>query len=395
MSSIAFVFTNPRHHFEMMVPVARELGRRGIPARMVSLAELRGLVTPEPDASRDVEVVRVMPNLRRSPKVGARFGHASGGGRFSGARRAAQVVVWRLLAPRLRYLLRGSQVVVVPNDAVYPYEDLIRGLRRRGVRVVLMQEGIRFTPPNAYGGAVYGTGGVAALCAWGQGSAEHFRDTGVPPGVIAVTGNPRFDAIDPAAWQEPGRALLGKLGLATPPIAFLSNPIENQGYGTVDVKLRLFESFLREAGPVLDARGIDVVVKTHLQEDPALFEQVAARTPFAARVHVIADGALFAVLAAARAAVVLASTVGVEALAFGLPLGVVDIPGHGFAFEYVQRGAAVGLTTGAMAEGVRALVDDAAARRPAAVALIERHLHDRGHAAAHVADVVERLRRDA
>jgi hypothetical protein len=112
-------------------------------------------------------------------------------------------------------------------------------------------------------------------------------------------------------------------------------------------------------------------------------------------VHVIADGALFGVLAAARAAVVLASTVGIEALAFGLPLGVVEIPGHGFAFEYVQRGAAAGLSTGSMAAGVRALLDDAPTRRPAAAALIERHLHDRGRAAAHVADVVQQLRRDA
>jgi hypothetical protein len=110
-------------------------------------------------------------------------------------------------------------------------------------------------------------------------------------------------------------------------------------------------------------------------------------------VHVISDGALFAVLAMSRAAIVLASTVGVEALTFGLPLGVVEIPGHGYAFEYVQRGAAAGLRTGAMAAGVTELLDGAEARRPAAAALVERHLHDRGHAAARVADVLERLGR--
>jgi hypothetical protein len=393
MTSVDFVFTNPRHHFEMMVPVARELARRGVRARMVSLAELRGMATPPPRDAGGLEVVRVMPNLRRSPKVGARFGHASGGGRFAGVRRAAQLVVWQILAPRLRHLLRRTQVVVVPNDAVYPYEELIKGLRRRGVRVALLQEGIRFTPPAAYGGTVYGTGGVSALCAWGEGSAEHFARTGVPAGVIAVTGNPRFDTIDPAAWREPGAKMLADLGLTKAPVAFLSNPIENQGYGTVQVKLALFEAFLREAGPVLAARDLDVVVKTHLQEDPALFREVAARTPYGARVHVISDGALFAVLAMSRAAIVLASTVGVEALTFGLPLGVVEIPGHGYAFEYVQRGAAAGLRTGAMAAGVTELLDGAEARRPAAAALVERHLHDRGHAAARVADVLERLGR--
>jgi hypothetical protein len=388
MTRVDFVFTNPGHHFEMMAPVARELTRRGAKARMISLAELRGLTSPRPPG--DLDVVRVVPHLRRRPSVGfGGFGRAGGGGgRGARLRRAAQVVVWQLLAARLRYVLRGADVVVVPNDAVYPYEDLIRAVRRRGVPVALLQEGIRFTPPAAYGGTVYGTGGVAALCAWGQGSAEHFCATGVPADVIAVTGNPRFDGVDPAAWRERGQKLLARLGLTSAPIAFLSNPIENQGYGSIDVKLGLFEAFLREAGPVLLERGIDVVVKNHLQEDPRRFAEVAARSPLARKVHVVTDEALFAVLAAARAAVVLTSTVGVEALTFGLPLAVFDIPGHGYAFEYVQRGAAVGLAAGTMAPGVRELLDGGAERRAAAAALVERHLHDRGRATARVADVV-------
>ena len=43
MSRVAFLFTNPRHHLEMMVPVARELVRRGVSCELISLAEVRGI----------------------------------------------------------------------------------------------------------------------------------------------------------------------------------------------------------------------------------------------------------------------------------------------------------------------------------------------------------------
>ena len=58
---ISFVFTNPRHHVDMMAPVVRELAARGIAARMVSLAELRGFRTP----TLDVPAVRAIPAIRR------------------------------------------------------------------------------------------------------------------------------------------------------------------------------------------------------------------------------------------------------------------------------------------------------------------------------------------
>jgi hypothetical protein len=207
-----------------------------------------------------------------------------------------------------------------------------------------------------------------------------------------VTGNPRFDGVDPAVWRERGKALLAQLGLDVAPIAFLSNPIENQGYGSVTDKLALFERFLVEAAPVLLERKIPLVVKNHLQEDPASFAKVAAGTPLAGHVHVVTDAPLFSVLGAASAAVVLTSTVGIEALTFGLPLAALQIPRHGFGFEYVARGAAVGLVPGNIAAGVRELLDGAPARAGDASEFVERHLHGRGHAAANVADVLAQIR---
>jgi len=399
MSDVAFVFSNPRHHLEMMAPVADELSRRNVRCSLVSLAELRGFDTPEQSGAR-----RVIPiNVRR------RDGHA--GTKPSGAQGPAAApsrgepgwrrgglakrLVWNLgLAPRLRWLLHRARVVVVPNDAVYPYIELIDQLRRRRVRTVLMQEGIRFPQPGqpeSYTGPRYGTAVSSAVCAWGEGSKDFFVASSVPESRVIVTGTPRLDDLDLEVWRARGRELLTGLGLAAPPIAFLSNPIEHQGYGSHADKLALFARFLAGAAPVLKAGGIPVIVKNHMHEDPADYARIAAASPVAELVTVVETGPTFAAIAAARAVIVLTSTVGLEALTFGRPLGVLEIPGHDFAFEYVQRGAAVPIRIADVARAVEQLLSPDAARSDAGQALVRRHLHDRGRARYNVADVIERV----
>jgi hypothetical protein len=382
---VSFVFTNPRHHVEMMVPVARELGRRGIRCQLISLAELRGFRTPPVTG---VPVRRVIPfNIRGKPKVGVgsrRAGVASG---VTRTRELARRAVSMALVPAIRLMLSGSRAIVIPNDSVFPYTDLIESLRGR-VPYVLMQEGIRFDSPD---GDRYGTNGAAALCVWGEGSAEFFAGRGAPASAIVVTGAPRLDALDPSTWSTPGRDLLAALHLDHRPIAFLSNPIENQGFGSLDDKLAMFDNFLREVEPVVRERDLAVIVKNHLHEEPADFARVAAATPLADRVHVPQECSVFAALAVSSAAVVLTSTIGLEAMMFDVPVGAMEIPGFGFAFEYVSHGGALGLRRGAIADGVRALLDDDPARRDRSRAFIARHLHDRGRATGHVADAITRV----
>src|SRR5262249_4482810 len=160
----------------------------------------------------------------------------------------------------LRWMLRKSRVVVVPNDSVFPYVELVDQVRGRA-RTVLMQEGIRFPPPASYTGPRYGCAVSGAVCAWGEGSKDFFLAGNVPERRIVVTGAPRLDNLDPAAWRPKGKALLETLRLATPPIAFLSNPIEIQGYGSRELKLDLFARFLAGAAPVLRPAGVPIIVK--------------------------------------------------------------------------------------------------------------------------------------
>ena len=367
----------------MMEPVATELRRRGVAVSMISLAELRGLTTPP----RTPPIQRVIPlEVRR------RSGHSSKGVELQDWQRGslAKQVAWVALVPRIWWLLRGARVVVIPNDAVFPYVELLGLLRRLGLRCVLMQEGIRFPFPSGHQGPAYGTGGCDKVCVWGEGSREYFARTGTPDDRIVVTGAPRMDSLTPSEWIERGAELRASLGLAKPPIAFLSNPIEIQGYGDKSVRIQCFERFVQAALPVLAERDQALIVKTHAYEDPNDYVAIVRGTAASQRTHILGPMPIFTVLAAAAAGIVMASTVGLEALLFGVPIGVLEIPGHPFAFEYVQHGAAVPLSTGELGARLAQLLDqpENIERRDA---FIERHLHDRGSASRNVATVIERL----
>ncbi len=93
----------------------------------------------------------------------------------------------------------APDVVVVPNDAAFPYDRIAAAAARRGLPLVLVQEGIRFPLPVETGQDAYGLGGADVLAAWGEASADYFRQRGVPGERIVVTGNPRFAETRPGS----------------------------------------------------------------------------------------------------------------------------------------------------------------------------------------------------
>lgn len=376
---VSFLYTNPRHHLEMMVPVAQELERRGHACRMVSLAEIRGLQTP---TDLGVPNVRVLPwNLRRRPEVGSGLGHPSG--RRFWIRRLLRAGVAAALVPRVRALVEGSSLLVVPHDTAFPYDVI---LERTSLPSVVMQEGIRFEFPTH---DTYGSGRAVKLCAWGKGSAELFLSRGISPDKIEVTGAPRLDRLDPEAWRDEGQRLRATLGLTRPTILFLTNPIETQGFGTKDDKLALFERWIAASIAAIRRRGYTLLVRNHPAESAVEYQAIIARLGFERDARVVTSGTLHGTLAAASVALVMTSTVGIDALMFGLPLGVLDIPKHGCAFEYVQRGAASAYSLEAIEASLDNLLENAATRAVAAKDFVERHLHGRGGATSRVANVIE------
>src|SRR5688572_25036744 len=189
---IDFVISNDGHHASMFEPVIRNLVQRpDVRVRVISLCEFRGLVTPV-DLVRHEQVVvdRIVPFQFRRASSGGQSD--TGGSRSS--RQAIRSISWLLLLKRgiLRWLASKPDVVVLPNDAAFPYDRIAHLLRKYKIPFVLVQEGIRFPLPSSDGDA-YGRNGATAIAAWGRTSEEFFRSQGVRHDRIHLTGSPRFD----------------------------------------------------------------------------------------------------------------------------------------------------------------------------------------------------------
>lgn len=378
MRRIDFFLSNDRHHLAMTLPVLAALRSAGsFGCRALSLCELRGLATPAPTLeAAGAEVVRLFPRrLRTSPAAGGRRP-----GQTGGKTDLLRTAAWRLfLRPRLeRAWRRPPDLCVVPNDVAFPYDRLAAAMHAQKVPFLLVQEGIRFPLPAEAGHRRYGQGGAAAIAAWGEGSRDHFVALGVPPERVHVTGNPR---LGPPTTRRPrgGRRLL----VAT-------NPIDDQGYCSRRERLEVVARFVGGLGPALDT-GLTVTLKLHARESAAEYRR--ALGPLAGRVELATDEPLAELFDRHDAAVVLASSVGVEALRAGLPLGVLEIPGHGFAWEYVASGAAQPLAWdgGPMASQIEQLLSRGGERADAARRFLLRVLAPEPDAAGKIADLIGRL----
>lgn len=392
MPSADFFITSDRHHVAAALPVMERLAASGYRLRVISLCEVRGLTTPNaPFEPLGSEVLRVLPlNPRPSPASGRQRRGSAAGALTGTARRAARTLAWHLvLGPRLRRCLRrAGEVAVLPNDAAYPYDRIAALLGRRRIPFVLLQEGIRFplvgTPDR------YGTGGAAAIAAWGEASAEHFRGQGVDPTTVHLTGSPRLDVILSRDWEPEARRLRQEHDLGETNLLLASNPIDDQGFVDTAGKLQLVRRFVDGLKPLLAEPGFRLVVKLHSRESPEDFRAALAEVAGSQRIRILSGVPLYPLLASVDAAVVLASTVGLEALCFGVPLAVLEIPGAGFVYDYVDSGAARGLCLDRpMEPQMRELLSSGPAA--GAEAFLERNLRFRTNAAQRVAELVDRV----
>ncbi len=377
----------------MFRPVVKELARRsGYRCRAVSLCELRGLASPvEKFRFENVTFVQIIPlHFRPSSSTGRQTGKAGSQVLRRWIRRAG----WRVLLDRpLRaWLAAPPELVVLPNDAAFPYDRIVQQLHARGIPFVLVQEGIRFPLPAGNGQEVYGRGGAAAIAAWGEGSAAYFRQQGVPEERIHLTGNPRFDTVLTADWRSQAEQLKQEYHLGRRLLLFLSNPIDDQGFCTTQEKLALARRFVTELASLFDDPEFHLVIKLHGRESVEDFQAVLGSLPFSARITVLSRAPLYPLFRLARAAVVMASTVGLEALLFGLPLGILEIPGTGFVYDYVSGDAAQGLSWNApLVDQVRALLAREVERGPAIAAYLARHLATCDRSTDRIVDLVGQL----
>jgi len=358
--------------------------------RVLSLCELRGLASPTGAfEALDVDLVRLFPaSLRSSPSSG-NWGDPGSSRRRQIARR----LLWQmLLGPAIRWnLVSRPDLVVVPNDHAYPYDRICRLLRRQQIPFLLVQEGIRFDPPESTGSTELrqGTGGSHAIAAWGRSSARYFVASGVSEDRIALTGCPRFDSIQSTDWKPSSAALATDFDLGEVNLLFLSNPIDDLGFCSSKEKLELFQGFVERLAPLFRDPGWRLLVKLHPRESREDFQLVCDAFPYARQILVLDREPLHPLLSLADAAVTFGSSAGLEALLFGLPLAVLEVPGAGYLHDFVKSGAARKLPAeGKIAPVLAGMTSEPDSRSPLVESYLDESLAFRSDAAKRVVDLV-------
>lgn len=375
----------------MTQPVLTALKRRGnYQCRVISLCEFRGFASPSAQFTQADAFIPVLARpFRRSPATGKQ---AAGARRW--LRHIARRLSWHLLLqrPLQRTLSSRPNLVVLPNDTAFPYNHIVQQLHGRRIPFLLMQEGIRFPLPVDKGHNAYGSGGAAAIAAWGEISAAYFQAQGAPPATIYCTGSPRFDPINCTNWQPLAAQLKAENRFGKTNLLLLSNPIDDQGFCTTHEKIALIRRFVTEIAPLFNDPAFHLIIKLHARESASDFQAVAQDSPFPERITILEQTALYPLFLLVQAAVVLASTVGLEALLFKLPLAVLEIPGAGFVHDYVHRGAATGLSwQRPLAPQVLALLTGQGVDTAVATAYLQHSLAIRTDAAGCVADLIAKL----
>jgi len=229
--SVLFVCSTPLH-VALFAEVMRAAGFRAQGLAPVVVADHRPDTAGRLDRAlagldAGVPVVRMAPVSARggsfAARVRARWELVAGGG------------VVEDLMERLR-----PRACVVGNDAAYLERLVLSAARRRGIRTVLVQDGLFPRRPRAGLTGLAGAALDAALAAMGAGvlasgrygaagcdavaaMGPAFRDAliahGAPPASVTVTGAPLFERGRERATAEARRAVRARLGV--PPEAVL------------------------------------------------------------------------------------------------------------------------------------------------------------------------------
>lgn len=322
---LVILITNPNHHLELTLGVAKLAQAAGDDVKYVSLCELRRMPSPVDTFRKEGLDFDKFSDLPQQLKPSS--GKKSLGKSDSFIRKFVQRAFWLIkLKPFISKALTGADKVLILNDAAFPGDRICNWLRNHRIPFYLLQEGIRFPLPSE-SEVKYGEGGATRLLTWGERSANHFRNVATAKTEVVVSGSPRFDIflrkID--QWEEKN-SNAQRLGIFT-------NPIDDQGFCSKDEKLALFENFVKRASGYLNAKKVLVSVKSHPREDVDEYISVASR--YIDNLEKSPKDILEAIMEV-DAGVIMASTVGLELLGAKRPVAQMEIPGFGYVFDYTE-----------------------------------------------------------
>lgn len=323
---IAIVITNPNHHFDLTRGVAQGLKESGIDVIFISLCELRRMRSPIGGFEKlkvDYHVLKSLPEQLKPDS-----GKKTLGSNNSFVREVLRKVYWRLkLKPFFDKGLAGVDKVLLLNDAAYPGNYICRLLRKKKLPFFLLQEGIRFPLPNEVK-IPYGNNGAKKVMTWGKRSQTHFKSIVPETTEVVVTGSPRFDEFLKRVAATKQRQLSKKV------LGVFTNPIDDQGFCSLEEKVQLFKNFVARVRSYLIAENIELAIKCHPREEIQQYLDVAREEDVPIRVL---PDSIFEAINDVDAGVIMASTVGLELLGARKNIAQLEIPQYGYVFDYEEH----------------------------------------------------------
>lgn len=333
----AFCFIALKHHARFLVPVARELERRGMgvlyltaPAEIpfeITLAE-EGLAYRHTHAYLDAALAKGIERAYREVRRAWRE-KILGGSLLHHFTLPVQDKIVRMHVENF-YLFRRMFEVERP-DLVLALHELNSWGKILGylshefaVPFVTFQEGLYYGPPEIYR---YHTEYSSTCLVWGEATREVLVRAGGSPDKIAVVGNTHLDAAI-AEHAAPARVRETRAELEAGGRRIVTLLMGGLGYQ---------EGFEFPA-PLLEwARGeprLLLVCKWHPVTNKLVRAKIEARCRKLPNVRFLQDFDTYRLIAASDVCAVFgASTTGLEALAFGKPLVEVSLPGLHYSFS--------------------------------------------------------------
>ena len=122
-------------------------------------------------------------------------------------------------------------------------------------------------------------------------------------------------------------------------LLLVTNPIDAQGFCSTEAKHALVRRFVDEIEGLLLSGDAHLVIKIHAGESASAYRGAIASSPAASIISIEGEALLETLFPLASAAVVLASTVGLEALLLGKRILMINFTG-GADVVPLRRGAA-------------------------------------------------------
>ncbi|MGW8121952.1 hypothetical protein ACV07N_04770 [Roseivirga echinicomitans] len=321
---IAILITNPNHHVDLTIGAAKLMQAQGHQVRYVSLCELRRMATPEEVFKKEALDYVKFGSLPQNLKPSS--GKQTLGKSDSKIRSLVRATFWGLkLKPFIKKSLVEVDKVLLMNDAAFPGDKICQWLKHQSIPFYLLQEGIRFPLPNE-ADIKYGANGAEKVMVWGERSAKHFQTIVSKETGVVITGSPRFNQFLQDIQSYPKKEAKQKV------LGVFTNPIDDQGFCTTAQKLELFERFVQRAAGQIKSMDIQLGIKCHPREDIATYLTIANRYVSAFELPKSIVDAIVKV----DAGVIMASTVGLELLGAKKRIAQLEIPNHGYVFDYYE-----------------------------------------------------------